>query len=69
MDATARARRPRGCTDATAAPPAEPSKIVLTVFESLCEGKTLDDAKAAGDAIDALLCQPPSRGSHVAYSR
>ena len=29
-------------TDATAAPPAEPAKILLTVFESLCEGKTLD---------------------------
>ena len=45
--------------DATAAPPAEPSKIVLTVFESLCEGKTLDDAKAAWAHVAEASAKTP----------
>ena len=46
-------------TDATAAPPAEPSKIVLTVFESLHEGKTLDDAKAAWAHVAEASAKTP----------
>ena len=48
-------------TDATAAPPTEPgsSKIVLTVFESLCEGKTLDDAKAAWAHVAEASAKTP----------
>ena len=46
-------------TDATAAPPAEPSKIVLTVFESLCEGKTLDDAKVAWAHVAEASAKTP----------
>ena len=48
-------------TDATAAPPAEPgsSKIVLTVFESLHEGKTLEDAKAAWAHVAEASAKTP----------
>ena len=48
-------------TDATAPPPTEPgsSKIVLTVFESLCEGKTLDDAKAAWAHVAEASAKTP----------
>ena len=46
-------------TDATAAPPAEPAKIVLTVFESLHEGKTLDDAKAAWAHVAEASAKTP----------
>ena len=46
-------------TDATAAPPAEPAKIVLTVFESLHEDKTLDDAKAAWAHVAEASAKTP----------
>ena len=45
--------------NATAAAPVEPSKIVLTVFESLCEGKTLDDAKAAWANVAEASAKTP----------